>query len=264
MERHRFKMGFTSCSKRLLTLLAILLLPMPVKAGYALVGTIGTATQGTSGASVTPAWGTGESRTAGNLLVLFASVTGTATSLSVPSGWNNSSAVLGTSCSSYVYTKTAAGGDAAPTITGVTSGLIAAQLAEFSGGDNPPARDKFGNNTGTSSPLTATFSTADAQVGEILLISTADFRSTARASNDTLTSNHGTVTQAGNNNGTSSVNHYSFGYVLATTSNTGGTSATMTLSITTSITGLAIAAVTFTIPFVPDAHKGDFLPFFQP
>jgi hypothetical protein len=213
---------------------------------YALVGTIGTAVQGTAGAAVsTLAWGAGESRTTGNLLICFCSVTGSGTPAGAPSGWNQLSNRAGTSCSASIFYKIAAGADAAPTIGAITSGVIAAQLAEFSGNAAAPdAALITAGASGTSSPITATLSAADTTSGELLLMSGGDFRSAARTPNDTWTSNHGTIIQAGNNNAASSANHYSFGYCF-TTSNSGADTAIMTASVTTSITGLVVYAQTF-------------------
>jgi hypothetical protein len=176
---------------------------------------------------------------------------GSATFPTTPSGWSvglqqNSA---GGACGAYIYYKIATGADAVPTIAAITGGTIAAQLAEFSGNHATPL-DKFGAATGTTSPITATLNAADTASGELLIIAGTDFRSVARAPNDTWTSNHGTITQAGNNNGTSTVNHYSFGYCLATTSNVGADTAIMTLSVTTSITGLVVVAATFQLPSV--------------
>ncbi len=211
----------------------------------ALVGTIGTAVQGASGASITTlAYGTGESRTAGNLLVCFCGVDGTATLPTTPAGWSVARQVAGASCSATIFWSVATGGDAAPTIAGITSGVIAAQLAEFSGVD-VSAVDASGTATGTASPVTATNGNADPFIGCLILMASADFRSVARSTNDTWTSNHvTTVTQAGSNNGTSSVDHYSFGYGL-TNSNTGADTAILTASVTTSITGIAVADAVF-------------------
>jgi hypothetical protein len=83
----------------------------------------------------------------------------------------------------------------------------------------------------------------------------ADRRSTARANNNTWTSNNGTVTQAGSNNGVSSTDHYSFGYILGTTSNASADTAVCTISVTTSIVGLAVASASFLLappPAIPD------------
>jgi hypothetical protein len=211
---------------------------------YALVGTIGVASQGAVSAAVTPAWGTGESRTAGNLLIAFASVTGISTGPAAPSGWTPAGTAAGGSCFAAIYYKIATGADAAPTFGAITGGLIAAQLAEFSGNSSTPL-DKQGSANGSSSPITATCSAADTTSGELLLMCIADRRSTARANNNTWTSNNGTVTQAGSNNGVSSADHYSFGYIVGTTSNASADTAVCTISVTTSIVGLAVASASF-------------------
>ena len=96
----------------------------------ALVGTIGAASQGTAGNAVTPAWGASENRTAGNLLICFVSVTQTATLPTTPEGWSIAVQKAGTLSSVTIYHKVALGTDAAPQIGAITSGVIAAQLAE--------------------------------------------------------------------------------------------------------------------------------------
>lgn len=219
--------------------------PTVASAGYAIVGTIGVVSQGAAGAAVTPAWGTGESRTAGNLLICFWSTAGATGTGTIPSGWSQPTTAGGTSCICGIYYKIAAGGDAAPTLSAVVSGVRAAQLAEFSGNAASGPLDRSATAASTTSPVTATAGVADLAASELLLLTSADFRSAARTPNDTLTSNHGTITQAGNNNGVSSVNHYSFGYCLATTSNSGGNTAVMTASVTTSITGLSVGGYSF-------------------
>lgn len=210
--------------------------------GYALVG-LGTASQGASGAAVTPAWGAG-SQTAGNLLICFIGVTGAASYPSVPSGWTQTSGGTSTTIAATIFWKIAAGSDAAPTLSAVTSGVISAQLAEFSGNSATPS-DRFGNLSGAASPVTATLNAADTATGELLIVVGADFRSAARTPTDTLTSNNATITQAGNNNGVSSANHYSFGYCLATTSNAVADTAVLTSSVGTSLTRLEVCAQTF-------------------
>jgi len=211
----------------------------------ALVGSRGTATQGAASAAVTPSWGTSENRVAGNLLVCTVTVTAVATLPTTPSGWSIAAQVAGTSCSATVYYKVAAGSDAAPTIAAITSGVIAAQLSEYSGADPSAPLDEFGTQTGTSSPITETLPGVDQATGELLIAAGSDRRSVSRATNDTWTSNSGTPTLAGSNNGTSSKNHYSFAALVGTNQNAVADTAVMTLSITTSITGLAVAAATF-------------------
>ena len=64
----------------------------------ALVGTAGVVSTGTAGAAVTPVFGTGETRVAGNLLILAVLVTGSGTLPGIPAGWslgrNNIAAVI--------------------------------------------------------------------------------------------------------------------------------------------------------------------------
>lgn len=211
---------------------------------FALVGSAGAASQGAANTAVTPAWGAGESRTAGNLLLLWVSGTGAATVPGTPSGWTQAVARGGTSCSATIFYKIAAGSDAAPTVGAVASVVWAAHLEEWSGGSG--AQDRSSSNAGTTSPLTATNVANNGDVNELVAMCGADFRSVARASNDTWTSNHGTPTLRASNNGTSSVNHYSHATLISNDASTGDTG-TMTLSITTSITGLAVAICSFSL-----------------
>jgi hypothetical protein len=213
---------------------------------YALVGTIGTASQGAASAAVTPAFGTGESRVLGNLLICFVAISGVATLPTTPSGWSIGKQQAGTSCSATIYYRLAAGADTAPTIAAITSGVIAAQLAEFSGNLAASPLDQTGSASGTGSPLTGTFAAVDALSGELIVMTGADLRSIARASNDTWTSNNATITAAGNNNGATSTNHYSNGYGV-TTAKASADTAVMTLSTTNNITGLVLAAASFKV-----------------
>lgn len=213
---------------------------------FALVGAAGTASVGASGANVTPVWGAGANRTAGNLLVAALSVTGANTNPSAPSGWTkDASSIGGSSVSASVYHRIATGGDAAPTFLGVTGGILAVHLEEWSGNDTTSnVRWANGNTFGTTSPVTATISLADTAVGQLVVMAGADFRSAARAPNDTWTSNHGTPTLRASNNGVSSTDHYSHATLVAN-SNSGADTAIMTASVTTSITGLAAAASSY-------------------
>jgi len=209
----------------------------------ALVGTIGAASQGTAGNAVTPAWGASEDRTAGNLLICFVSVTQTATLPTTPAGWSIAVQKAGTLSSVTIYHMVAMGADAAPTIGAITSGVIAAQLAEFSGAV-ASVIDQSANGTASSTPVTITNGAVDAFSGSLLLTGVADRRSTARSTNDTFTSNNATFTQAGNNNGTSSTNHYSWAYG-ATTSKVAADTSVAAFSVTTNLSGAALGAVSF-------------------
>jgi fibronectin-binding autotransporter adhesin len=104
--------------------------------------------------SVTSAWGNGQVRTAGNLLVAAVSATGTtsAATISTPSGWSQAFTVGGgTAATCAVYTKTAAGSDAAPAFTSTISGTatMAAQLLELVNAATSSIFDTSGTNTGS-------------------------------------------------------------------------------------------------------------------
>lgn len=210
--------------------------PKPAVVAPGLVGTIGAATLGTSGAAVTPAWGASEARTAGNLLVLWVSVLAITTQPTTPAGWTLVKNFAGTQTHAALYIATATGGDSAPTIASITGGFIAAQLAEFQG--MTATVDRTANATsGTTSPRVATAAGADAQLGELVLVCAAT-KYTANATKAlTHTINNGAV-QATDNAGTSTSNHYSFGYCF-TTSNTVADSDSFAFT-TTSISGTAL------------------------
>lgn len=207
----------------------------------ALVGSIGAASQGNSGAAVTPSWGTTENRTAGNVLACFVSVTATATLPSTPSGWYIGKQVAGTSSSATIFLKVAEGSDSAPTIAAVTGGIISAQLAEFSGAIATQI-DQSGSGTASASPTTVTFGAPDKFSGSLWLAAIADYRSTPRSPNDTFTSNNATPTQAGNNNGSNSRDHYSFAYAV-TTAKVNADTAAAAFSVTTNLSGASIVGL---------------------
>src|SRR5947208_10797726 len=109
---------------------------------YALVGTAGVVSTGTAGAAVTPAYGTGENRTANNLLILTVLTTGSATLPATPAGWSVAKQQAGTSCSASIFYKIAAGADAAPTVALIASAIHNAQLQEFTGGPTSAPLDQ--------------------------------------------------------------------------------------------------------------------------
>lgn len=98
-------------------------------------------TRATSG-SVTGTWGTGQNRTAGNMLYAFVSAggaTASAAAISTPSGWTQVDVIGNTATTANawvaVYEKVAAGSDAAPAFTATLSGTAAmtVTLLELSG-----------------------------------------------------------------------------------------------------------------------------------
>lgn len=234
---------------------------------YALVGTPSAATVGTAGNSITPTWGTGLNRTAGNLLICCCDAFLVATFPTTPSGWSVATQLtnangLGSSIS--LYYKIAAGSDAAPTLGPVTSAILVGQLLEFSGNASSSPLDRFASTGLTSSPQTVNLGATDATAGELLMIVSADQRSAARTPTDTLTSNVGTVVQDGNNNAASSANHYSFGHVISTTSNASADTATVTCSTSTSLQALTIGAASFKLPPPAAAAELIIAPLVQP
>lgn len=222
---------------------------LPIQNAFVLVGSLPAAVQTAAGAALST-WAYGQSPTANDLLIARVTVTETATLPTTPAGWTLGPQVAGTSCSATIYYKVAAGGDGVPTIAAITSGLIAGQLAEYSGGPTTSPLDQSASATGTTSPITATAGANNAAISELYVCAGADVRSVARTSSDTWTSNEGTVTQDGSNNATSSKDHYSFGAIIGTTSLSAMT-AVMTLSQTTSITGLAVVVASFKLAPLP-------------
>jgi hypothetical protein len=126
--------------------------------------------------SVTAAWGNGQQRTAGNLLVAVVSATGTtsAATVSTPSGWSQAfTAGGGTAATCAVYTKTADGADAAPAFTSTISGTatMTAQLLELVNAATSSIFDTSGTNTGsgTVASLALTTSGNVTSAGDYLL-----------------------------------------------------------------------------------------------
>lgn len=181
----------------------------------ALVGTIGVASQGTTGAAVTPAWGTSESRTAGNLLVLWVAVQAIATQPTTPAGWTLVKNFAGTQTHAATYIKSAAGSDAAPTVAAITSGFIAAQLGEFS--SMTATIDQTANAaSGTTSPRVATAGSTNAQIGELMLAAAALTYTAAATKTLTHTLNNGATTVQTDSHATSTTHHYAFAYGFPT------------------------------------------------
>lgn len=181
----------------------------------ALVGTIGAVTTGASAAAITPAWGAGESRTAGNLLVLWLGCNQSGIAVVTPSGWSIAHQTTGGAVSSTtIYYKIAAGADAAPTVAGVTGGILHGQLAEFSGTASAPLDGHAGAN-GTASPLVSTNAAVDATIGELMVsCSIADY---STAATKTLTDTYTNATPTATNDAaTSTISHYDFAYGITT------------------------------------------------
>ena len=218
---------------------------------YALVGAVGAVTTGTLNNAITPAWGTGANRTAGDLLICWCYQSGSAGNIATPSGWSVAiqSSTVGGPCVNIFY-KIAAGGDAAPTLGGLTGSVLSGQLAEFSGNLATSPLDQTGSNAASSNPITADTGVVDTQVGELLLFGgTASLSPTGVSSLSFTSNNASSITAAGSNNGVSTTPHWAFAYALATTSNSVSTTVTETAA-GGSITGMNVCGATFLIPTV--------------
>jgi hypothetical protein len=102
---------------------------------YTLVGSVGAVvTSSFESQPVSPAWGTGQSRSAGNLLIMWVTGAGATTVPTTPSGWSIAVAetsTAGSGATASIFYLIATGGDAAPTIPGVFLITWSARLAEF-------------------------------------------------------------------------------------------------------------------------------------
>jgi hypothetical protein len=216
---------------------------------YALVGTAGAATLGSSGAAVTPAWGTGENRTLNNLLILWVVGFGVTTFPTTPSGWSQATGLAGTSMCAAVYFKIAAGSDAAPTIAALTSQAWAGALAEFSGGVTAAPVDQSMGSQGTTSPLSSPGAGPDLLAGELVVASGGAFYNASATKTISHTFNNGATSTERTNNATSTPDHYDFSYGI-TDSNALTDTDTFAFT-TTKITGAAVANASFQVVLPP-------------
>lgn len=209
---------------------------------YALVGSVGTVVQSSSGGAIS-GLAYPQTATTNHLLIAWWSGDGAATLPSTPTGWSIGKTQTGTSCAAAVYWKVAAGADAVPAFAAVTSSVQSVQLAEFSGNLTSAPNDQVGGTAGTTSTLVATATGTDAAAGELIVYSTTAFYSS--------TSGTKTLSNALNNGATAHnttvpstvVDQYDFGYGI-TTGNGSADADTLTFT-TTHITGAAVALVSF-------------------
>lgn len=208
--------------------------------GYALVGSRGAVKVGTSGGSCSPVYP--QTPTANNLLEMRVAVAGSATLPGAPTGWSAGIQKAGTSCSASSFFKVAAGGDASPTIAAITSGVISAQICEWSGNATSSPKDQTGSAAGTTATLTVTAGAADAASGELAICVNSAFYSTAATKTLSDSLNNGTVTST-QNNATSTADHYCFSDAI-TTSNASADSNTASQT-TNRLTGGAAVLISF-------------------
>jgi hypothetical protein len=187
----------------------------------ALVGTAGAVSLGSTDVAVTPSWGSGENRTAGNILICLCVGIGANTYTTVPTGWTaaGGGALTTSSFVSFLLVRTATGGDSAPTFPAVSSIAWAAQVMEWTG--IRAAWDNFstGYVSGTSSPQYGNTSADDTAPGELYVVAGAALYSTASTKTTSHSLNNGTLTTQ-SNDGTSTTTHYNFGYGVTTSNST--------------------------------------------
>jgi hypothetical protein len=162
------------------------------------VTSLGTPTQvrATAG-SITATWGTGQVRTAGDLLVAVVSATATTSTaaMSTPAGWTKQLEIGNTTTARArvaLYTKTAAGADAAPVITSTISGTATMTCTMFelvsALGVNVSGTYASG---ATAASLTAMTATTSANVSHTGGYAVSAFAQEASASTNTWNSGTG-------------------------------------------------------------------------
>ena len=234
---------------------------------YALVGSIGAVAKPAVNAAAAPAWGAGETRVAGHLLVCWVtgmkSASGSAGAAygapATPSGWTR--AIMGDDGGAQpvgaIFYKIATGGDAAPTFAaGGTGQSWVAQLAEFSGNTAAPLDQTAASpNLGTTATgWTVTCPGTDATV-PALVVTLVSVPCSATGGNGIVSEsvNNGVTLTTANINGTLANNFFEFGYGT-TTSNAVATADTagFTAGVFTA-TGVMSLIVTFKVASGPVA-----------
>lgn len=210
-----------------------------------LVGTIGAASMGASGAAVTPAWGTGQNRKANNLLVCFVVGNGVSTYPTTPTGWSVARQVQGASAlvTANVLYKQAAGGDAAPTIAALSGQIWAVQLCEYIATAITVDQSQTVSGNSVVSGYTMTNSAADARPCDLVTASVALRYSAAATKTIANAFNNGATANTTTNGSTSTASHYSFGWGVTNT-NSAATQNAMTWT-STQLVGFAAILATF-------------------
>lgn len=227
---------------------------------FAIVGTIGaTSGIGVSGAASTPAFGTGQSRTAGNLLVCWCNGLNAGTLPGTPAGWSvlsqlGTGSTSGSTVSATIFVKIATGSDTAPTIAGATNVQWQTQLSEYTGNGTIVITDQVGSATTTNvSPIVANNAAIDVAAAELFLWAYS-LRNTATAAaiTATPTTNNGTTTNSTQNNATSVANHYHNGWGVVAV-NTAADQMSMAFTPTTNVN--RVAMVVGSVRLLPPVTK---------
>ena len=227
------------------------------------VGTAPATVYTTTNGANTPAlaWGTGQNRTAGNILVLTvtAAAVTSVTAPATPSGWNDGLA-SGNAATPHAYTaiywKVATGGDGVPSITVTTSGTTRCgfSLFELTGAENVSSpvdtsgTYASGSTAASYTGITVTGSTNVAYAGEYGIAAFAFEYATASTAS-AFTAGSG-WTNFSNDSSSSSRDHNAVDY--ATSAPSVGSAASDAASATSNGTGFAAAVLaTFAPPHDP-------------
>src|SRR5205814_937785 len=177
---------------------------------------------------------------------------------------NTSASSLGVS---FYFKANCAAGETAPTITNTAGTFCAAVLTEFSGAATTSPVDQDANPaTGLTSPQTVTLLAADVAAGDLMLATGFYVYTMAGTKTTSDTYNNATATAIGNNDATSTVNHYRFSYGITTTNaSADNDAAAFTI---TNISSVAVNAVSFKagalaavvhpfspLPFIPQGRS---------
>lgn len=208
-----------------------------------LVGTAGVLS-GFSGinTALTLAWGTGETCTAGNLLLCWVFGAPQPTLPAAPTGWSIAKQQAGDNCSISLFYKIATGGDAAPTIAAIAATNMQGQLAEFVCSAPLPVLDQVASAASLTSPITVTTPAVDIASGDLMVFCSAVHYSTSQTDTLTNTLNNGATANETNSNSAVAGNHVDFGWGVTTGNSTADS--TSFAFPTTSIAGKAPVLLT--------------------
>lgn len=222
----------------------------------ALVGTVGAVSSATGPSTLTPAWGTGESRTAGNLLICVADVSGGISALTISAGWTLAVQAFSdqTHAGTLIFYKVATGSDAAPTLTPSGTNFVRAALSEWSG-TNPiqtSVLDQVGAVSSlTSASVTATAGGPDVRGGDLVIYAGALYVSSSTATTSHTVNNGTYVGPTGwDNDSTAAARHYRYGYEI-TTGNSAADNDTFAGTGVSGMFGTPLAIASFTAASVP-------------
>lgn len=180
---------------------------------YSLVGSRGAVSLGYG--VQTPAWGAGEARTAGNLLVCWAASYGASgATIPTPTDWTKAiDETYPAGPTVAIFTRIATGGDTAPSV-GVTTQRNAVALAEFAGPAVSPL-DRTGAASALQvSPVTATAAGTDDGIGELVLYGAGHYSQSLAVSSYHSVNN--SDEHDSKNDSDVTVYHYNFGWGVTT------------------------------------------------